>query len=68
MRANVGGFAKIGRARILRCVQVSHVHQDPVRYAIVDVAAVVVGAGWERSGERIDPRARTDQVLIAIET
>ena len=30
MRSNVGGFAKIGRTRILSCVQISHVNQNPV--------------------------------------
>ena len=57
MRANVGGFAKIGRARVLCCVQVTRLHQDPVGYAVVDVAAVVIGVRWERSRERIDPGA-----------
>ena len=43
MRADVGGFAKIGRTRISRRHQVTRLHQDSVRHAVVDVAAVVVG-------------------------
>ena len=30
MRGNIGSFAKIGGARILSCIQVGHVNQDPV--------------------------------------
>ena len=57
MRADVGGFAIIGRAWIPPWDQVTRFHQDPVRYAVVDMAAVVVRVRWERSRERIDPRA-----------
>ena len=66
MRANVGGFAKVARSRICPRSQVSHVNQDPVGYAVVVVAAVIVGIRGERSGERIDPGARTDAILVAI--
>ena len=68
MRADVGGFAKIGRARISRRHQITRLHQDAVRNAVVDVSAVVVGIRWERSGERIDPGARADQVLVAVQS
>ena len=68
MRSNIGGFANIGRARILCCVQVSHVNQDTVGNAIVIVAGVIVSVRREYSGERIHPSARTDQVLVTIKT
>ena len=64
---NVSGFAKIGRAGILCCVQVTVLHPDPVRHPIMMMAAVIVGVRWKRSGERIDPGARTDAVLVAIQ-
>jgi len=56
MRADVGGFAIIGRTWVIARNQVACFHQDPVRHAVVHVAAVVVGVRWERAGERIDPR------------
>ena len=43
MGAKVGGFAKIGRTRIFAGHQITRLNQDPVRYAIVNVAAMVVG-------------------------
>ena len=67
MRANVGGFAVIGRTWILGWNQIACLHHDPVRNGIVAVAAVIVGVRWKRSRERIDPRARTDLVLVAIQ-
>ena len=57
MRANVGRFAKVGRARILRCDQVTRLHHDPVGYPVVDVAAVIVRVRWEGSCEWIYPGA-----------
>ena len=68
MRAEVGGFAKIARARISRWHEVTRFHQDSVGHAIVNVAAVVVGIRWERSSERINPGARADAVLVTIQT
>ena len=59
MWSDVLTFGKIGRARILRCVQVAHCHRDPVRRACV-VVAVVVGRAWrswEGAGKGIHPRA-----------
>ena len=67
MRGDVGCFAIIRSARILSWDQVSHVGQDPVRHTIVVVAAVVVGGRGERSRERIDPRARPDLILVAVQ-
>ena len=63
----VGGFAKIGRARISPWHQITRLHQDSVRYAVMNVPAVIVGVRRERSGERIDPGARADAVLVAIQ-
>ena len=67
VRTKISGFAKISRTRILRCVQVADVNPDPVRYAIVMVARVIVGARWKRSGKGIDPGARADTALAAIQ-
>jgi len=41
--ADVCRFAKIGRTWIQACIQVRDVHADPVRNAVVTVAAVIVG-------------------------
>ena len=68
MGADVGRFAIISRAQVLGWDQVSHVNQDPVRHTVVVVSGVIVGGRWERSRERIDPCARTDAVLVAIQT
>lgn len=57
MGSDVGGFAIIGRPRVLGWDQVSHINQDPVRHTIVIVAAVIVGVRRKGSGERIDPGA-----------
>lgn len=43
MRANIGGFAKITRTGIQRCVEVIHVYQDSVGYAVMAMTAVIVG-------------------------
>src|SRR4029079_858157 len=67
MWSNVGGFAKVAGTGVLCCVQVTHVNEDPVRDAIVTVASVIVGIRGKNSGERIDPRARTYAVLVAIQ-
>jgi hypothetical protein len=57
MRTNVGGFSKIGCARILRRVQVAGLDPDPVRHPVMVVAAVVVGGRWEGASKWIDPGA-----------
>ena len=68
MGADIGGFAIISRAHVLGWDQVSLVHQDPVRDAVVAVAAVIVGSIWERASERIDPCARANAVLITVQS
>ena len=55
MWSNVSGFAKVGRARVLRRDDVTRVHQDPVRHRVMVMAAVVVRGRWKTSRERIDP-------------
>ena len=69
-RADVGGFTKIGRALILLGVQVSHVNQDPVRHAVVNVGGVgvIIGGRREGAGKRIDPGARADAALVPIQS
>ena len=67
VRANVCRFAEIGCALIEVCVQVVDLNADPVRHAVVGVAAVIVGAGGKSACERVDPCARTDLVLIPIQ-
>jgi len=72
MRANVGGFAKIAGTRISGRDYIIRLNQDAVRHAVVSVAAVIV---WRRlrvssrkkARERIDPRARPDAILVAIQ-
>jgi hypothetical protein len=59
-------FSKIGRALIQRGVEVVDFHENPVRHAVVVVAAVIVRIRWKVTGEWIDPRARTDLALVAI--
>ncbi len=59
MRSDILTFGKIGRARILRRVQVAHCHRDPVRGGCMRVAGVVRRA-WrsrEYAGKGIHPGA-----------
>ncbi len=67
MRTNVGGFAKITCTRISPWHYISRLHQDPVRHTVVNMTGVVVGIRGKRSGEWIDPGARADEILVAIE-
>jgi len=67
MRADIGGFAIITRARVLRRDEVSHVNQDSVRNPVVVMGTVFVGSIWERSSERVDPGARPDLILVAVQ-
>ncbi len=67
VRTKISGFAKISRTRILCGVQVADINPDPVRHAVVMVASVIVGARWKGSGKRIDPGARADAGLAAIQ-
>src|SRR5207245_4754083 len=63
------GLGKIGSALVLRWDQVTGVHQNSVRRHVMNVTAVIVRSGtYETSGERIDPGARTDAGLAAIQT
>src|SRR5260370_16051514 len=59
MWSDILTFGEIGRAWILRCVQIAHCHRDPVRRACMNVAAVVGRAwrSWESTGKGIHPRA-----------
>jgi len=67
MRANVGRFAKIAGSRILAWDQITRLHQDPVRHAIMAMAAVIIGSRRKGTRERVNPGARSDAVLIAIQ-
>src|ERR1043166_7164816 len=67
MRADVCRLSKVARPSVLRGVEIANVHPDPVRHAIVTVAAVVVRIRREISRERIDPCARSDLVLVAVQ-
>ena len=75
MRGDVGGFSIITGAWVLSWDQIRHVSQDSMRHTVVAMANVVVGSGFavfigsarKIPGKRIDPRARTDAVLIAIQ-
>jgi len=66
-RGNVSGFGKVARAGVLRWVEIGNVHPDAVRYTIVGVAVVVVCGRREISRERVDPCARSDLALAAIQ-
>src|SRR6202043_2578746 len=50
MRSYVLRFGVIRRARIQRRVQIIGLNTNPVRYAVVCVASVVVCSRWEDSG------------------
>lgn len=67
MRSKICGFTEIRRIWIQCGVQVVDLDPDPVRHAVVSVAGVIIRGGREGPGERIDPSARTDAVLIAIQ-
>jgi len=54
-RCDILRFGKIGRTLVQRCVQVIDLNANPVRYAVVIVAGVVVGIRRKVAGERIDP-------------
>ena len=55
-RIQVCRFREISCTRIERCVQIVDINANPVRYAVMYVAGVIVCSRWERSGKRIDPR------------
>src|SRR4029450_10979680 len=66
MRADIGGFAKIGRTRISAWDYITRLDTNPVGHVVMLVAGVVIGVRRKRSSEGIDPGARTDQALVAI--
>jgi len=57
LRRVVLRFREIGCAFIERCVQITDLHANPVRCAVMCVAAVVGRSVRKRAGKRIDPRA-----------
>jgi len=67
MRADVSRFAKIAGSRILRRDQITRLHNDPVRHAIMAMAAMIIGGTRKRTSERVNPGARADASLITIE-
>jgi hypothetical protein len=67
MGTDVSSFAKIAGSRILPWDQISRLDQDPVRHAIMAMAAMIVGSRWKRTRERVNPGARADAILVAIE-
>jgi hypothetical protein len=68
VRADVGSFTKITGSCILRWDQITRLHQDPVRHAIMAMAAVIISSRRKRTGEGVNPGARPDAVLIAIKS
>ena len=70
VRDDVFRFGKIRCAHVHRCVQVVNVNQNPVRRYVMNVTSVVVRVWtlWEISCEWIDPGARTDAGLAAVQT
>ena len=66
VRSYILRFGKVGRALVQVLVQIIDFNPDPMRYAVVCVAAVIVCRGWKSPGERIDPGARTDAGLATV--
>ena len=66
VRGHVLRFSKIAGACIQRGIQVIDLHDNPVRDAIMIVAAVLVRRRWKVAGKWIDPRSRTDLALVAV--
>ena len=63
MRGHVLRFGKIGSRALIECgIQIIDLNQNPVRYAVVAVAAVLIRRRWKVAGEWIDPCTRTDLV------
>ena len=65
-RGDILRFSKVGRALIKVVVEIIDLNANPVRHAVVVVAAVIVRSRWKVTSEWIDPGARTDLVLVAI--
>lgn len=68
MRADVGSFTKIAGSRILPWDQITRLHQDPVRHAIMAMTAVIIGSRRKRTRERVNPSARADAALVAVQS
>lgn len=69
VRDDVLRFGKIGGARVLCRDQVTRFHQNSVGGCVMTVTGVIVREiTVETSGERIDPGARTDASLAAVQT
>ena len=67
VRDDVFRFGKIGCPRVLGSAQVGDVNQNSVSRCVMSVAGVIVRCVTrEIPGERVDPGARTDQVLGAV--
>ena len=71
LRCQVCRFREIGCALIERCVQITDINANPMRRAVMYVAGVVARRirrrpGWENPGKRINPRARTKQVVPSV--
>ena len=60
MRSDVLTFRKIDRSRVERRVQITDLNPDPVGYAVVVVAVMVIGnvPGGEGAREGVYPGAR----------
>ena len=68
MRRDVLTFGKIGRARVLRGVQIARFHRDPVRSASMTVTTMVVRGRREDACKRVYPGARADSALAIVQT
>ena len=69
VRHDILRLGKIGCAHVLRWNQVIRVHQNSVRRHVMNVAGVIVcSRTYKTSGERIDPCARTNAGLAAVQT
>lgn len=67
MRGDVRGFGVIGRACVLRGVQIAAGHCDPVRCASVIVPSMIVRGRWEDARKRVHPGARADSGLTIVQ-
>lgn len=65
-RRDILHFNEVGCALIERGVQITDINANPVRCAVMSVAAMVACISWKRSGERIDPGTRTKQAVGAV--
>ena len=66
MRSDILGFGEIGRARVLRGVQIARRDREAMRCAGVRMPGVSVRARWEDACKRIHPGARADSGLAIV--